>query len=146
MQTLGKINIVPFLLLFFFFLENIKNTRVDFSSTIWIDYEFPDDSTIKITMSAKALGYISIGFGRSMTSCDMVTGRMVSGVAKVVDMWSIDHRTPSEDSKNDILSYSGSRTVDTSSFTFTRKLKTGDSQDVEIIPGQSQTMVWAYGT
>ena len=113
----------------------------------WIEYYFPDDSTINITMSAKCLGYVSIGFGKNMNNVDMITGSMmISGVPKVVDQWSVSHDTPVEDKQGDILNFSGSRQGEISTFWFTRKLNTGDaSQDFLIVPNKQTNIIWAYG-
>jgi hypothetical protein len=112
----------------------------------WIEYYFPDDLTINITMSARCLGYVSMGFGFTMTNVDMITGSMISGNPKVVDQWSVSHDTPVDDNQGDIINFSGSRKGEISSFWFTRKLNTGDnSQDFLIVPNRQTSIIWAYG-
>jgi hypothetical protein len=115
-------------------------------NVFWIEYYFPDDSTINITMSAKCLGYVSIGFGINMYNVDMITGSVITGKPKVVDQWSVSHDTPVDDIQGNILNFSGSRQGEISSFWFTRKLNTGDSsQDFLIVPNKQTSIIWAYG-
>ena len=125
---------------------NTATTRIDLTSNFWLDYEFPDDSNIKITMNSKSQGYVAIGFGSRMANSDMIMGQMVGGQAKVLDMYcNGGHDTPVEDTQNDIKNPSGSRTSSTTSFTFTRSLITGDSKDSNIVPNQARSIIWVFG-
>jgi hypothetical protein len=144
-----KMTLISLILLLISLSEVIQcaPTKVELSAnTFWLEYEYPDENSIKISMICKCQGYVAIGFGSSMTNTDMVLGQMISGAAKLTDLWSTGHTKPVEDSQNDLTNTSGSRSGDTSTFTFTRKLKTGDSKDADIVPNQRSNIIYAYGT
>ena len=144
------LNVEKKLIFFYFFLgvqTGSGSMKVEVAKNeFWIEYSFPDDVTINITMSARCLGYVSMGFGLSMTNVDMITGSITSGKPNVVDQWSVSHDTPVEDNQGNIINFSGGRQGGISSFWFTRKLNTGDSsQDFIIVPNKQTSIIWAYG-
>ena len=110
-----------FLILIFILNEfSSGSSKVELSSYFWLDYDFPDDDRIRITMTSKSIGYLAIGFGPKMANSDMIMGRMVNDVATVVDLWcDKEHELPVEDSSNDVMDLSGSRITTLTSFTFT---------------------------
>ena len=128
-------------------MQGELSTKIELvKDTFWLEYFFIDDETLNITISAKTIGYLAIGFGSSMTNTDMIIGRMVADQPIILDMWSTGHVTPKEDSESNILSFSGSRSEGFSTFWFSRKLNTGDlSQDFVIIPNKPLGLIYSLG-
>lgn len=70
--------------------------------------------------------YFSIGFGPTMTNCDMVIWQANGKDSRVQDLWSVGRDTPRIDTRQDYVS---SFTFNEThvSFVSDRKLNTGDS-------------------
>eukprot|EP00347_Sterkiella_histriomuscorum_P007376 403349177 len=87
--------------------------------------------------------YFSIGFGKTMTNCDMVLWQAQQASSKVQDMYSRGRYQPDIDSKNNYVTnftYNNTHTV----FTSDRLLSTGDSLDYIIPYNNSMIMNFAY--
>lgn len=75
--------------------------------------------------------YFGIGYGKTMTSTDMVAWQADKDLSKQLDMYSYGRYTPNTDSKNDYVTtftYNTTHTI----FTSDRLLDTGDGQDFVI--------------
>jgi hypothetical protein len=74
--------------------------------------------------------WFSIGFGPSMTDCDMITWFAENKTGSTKDYWSDSHATPEEDSVNNLVNMIApvyNSATDKITFITKRALDTGDS-------------------
>ncbi|PRP83649.1 glucooligosaccharide oxidase [Planoprotostelium fungivorum] len=111
---------------------------------------------IHLKMSAPTQGWIAIGWNdkAGMAGADMVVGWVSSGKKRqsttvIMDSYASANAQPDIDTnvggKNDILLTSSTQDASTTTITFRRKLKTGDSKDHDI-PEGNVYLLYAYGS
>jgi len=94
--------------------------------------------------------WFSIGFGSSMTDCDMIAWRVTRGKGKVEDYWcsGSHHPVPSLDKQQDTRLDGDpffDRATKRMTFVTRRKLDTGDlSQDFVVPLDKAIPMIYAY--
>ena len=112
-----------------------------------------DSSTIYIQMQAPGSVWVGIGLDPSdagMSDCDMIIGWVDSSTNKVYldDYYSGGYAQPANDVSQggtmDLLGATGSIVAGVPTFTFTRKLNTGDSKD-KVFKNAIQKLSFAWG-
>jgi hypothetical protein len=91
----------------------------------------PTPDTIRFQVVVPNGQYFSIGFGKTMTNCDMVIWEANGMNSKALDLWSTGRSVPMTDPSQDYTTtfdYNGTHVT----FTSTRKLNTGDRYDYVI--------------
>lgn len=104
----------------------------------------PSTTSITFKIEAPSTGWVGFGFGTGMTNTDMFVITASGGAGTITDRFSTGHTTPGLDSVNDYTMTtvtSGS----TNTYTVTRNLNTGDSNDYIIKDGETK-MIYSYGT
>ena len=126
----------------------VSSNTINLNSSPEIDliYSFPSSDTIELTLQFYTQGYISIGFGSSMADSQIYLAYKNSTNDFIVESTHASgHKVPTADSNQNVVFISGSRDSSKTIVTFQRKLNTGDSNDVAIVPGSSIPLIWAYG-
>ena len=101
--------------------------RGKYDFNIWMK----DNNNIRMNVTVPNNHYFSVGFGKTMTNCDMVLWQANGLQSKTVDLWSKGRFTPDTDSQQDYNStftYNGTHVI----FISDRKMNTGDSLDFVI--------------
>jgi hypothetical protein len=94
--------------------------------------------SIEITMTAKAAGYVGVGWAAAGSmphiNADMIVGWVddASGVPTLLDTYSTQEGQPATDAHDDVTLVNGTQIAGTTSITFTRLLVTGDAMDIGI--------------
>lgn len=74
----------------------------------------------------------------------MYVGWVSGGSATVLDTWSTSKAQPSADGTNNVENIVGTESGSVTTISFSRKLVTGDSKDLDI-KDQDVYLQWAYG-
>jgi len=99
--------------------------KYDFS--IWMT----DNATIRMNVTVPNNHYFSVGFGKTMTNCDMVIWQANGLQSRAVDLYSKGRFTPDTDTKQDYNTtseYNGTHVI----FVSDRKMNTLDPFDFVI--------------
>ena len=89
------------------------------------------NTTVRFIVAVPKNHYVAIGYGVTMTNCDMVAWQANGASSTVLDLYSLNHQTPATDSVNNYVTnftYNSSYTL----FVSDRLLDTGDSKDFVI--------------
>ena len=137
-----------FLLISLFFSLISSQTTISLSSSPKIDliYTFPSPDTISLTLQFSTQGYISIGFGTTMSSSQIYLAyKSTTNDFIVESTHASGHMVPTPDPVQNLQVVSATRDSQKTVVTFTRKLDTGNSQDVKLSVGVPIDLIWAYG-
>lgn len=99
----------------------------------------PTATTVRFRVVVPVNNWFAVGFGKTMSSCDMVIWESNGKNSACYDLWSYGETTPEIDQQQDYtttFTYNKTHTV----FTSDRKLNTGDVYDF-IIPTVSE-VIW----
>jgi len=106
---------------------------------------------ISFELDVATTGWIAIGFSNDgyMANSDMIMGYIdQKGIPIVEDRWAVGRSLPELDTNlggtNDLTNISGYLISGRTNIKFTRKLKTGDKYDYEIIQGKSYKILLAF--
>lgn len=140
---MNKLYLLP---LFFCLLSSQTPISLNSSPEIDLIYSFPSPDTISLTLQFYTQGYISIGFGTTMTNSQIYLAYQSStGDFIVQSTHASGHVVPTPDPVQNLQVVSASRDSEKTVVTFNRKLDTGNSQDVTLSVGVPTDLIWAYG-
>ena len=88
------LSFVSFLLI----LEKANALTATFKDGSYLNTYALNTTHARFNVIVKSNQYFSLGFGKTMTNCDMVVWQANGANSKVVDLWSTGHPTPSTDS------------------------------------------------
>lgn len=111
---------------------------------ITLTVSMPSTTSIVFKIEAPSTGWVGFGFGTSMTNTDMFVITASGSTGTITDRFSTGRSAPGLDTTNDYTMTtvtSGS----TNTYTVTRNLNTGDSNDYIIRDGDTN-MIYSYGT
>lgn len=125
--------------------EPAKKIVLSEEPLVKILYSFPSDTRIRFSLIFKSEGYISFGFGGGMYDSDILICYFQDGIPQIKDTHSKGYTSPPEDASQDWTLISGKRKNGLTIFVVERDLKTGDSDDKDILVNAPQSVVWALG-
>ncbi|APV44930.1 hypothetical protein Dform_01609 [Dehalogenimonas formicexedens] len=119
-----------------------------YSNSITIAYTVQGD-TIKIGLKARTAGWVAIALGTAHGDSDVIIGWVADGQVTIDDtnhaskagLHQLDINTGGT---NDVTTVGGSEINGITTLEFTRKLVTGDTQDLPFVKGNN-TITWAIG-
>ncbi|KAK3754510.1 hypothetical protein QZH41_019350, partial [Actinostola sp. cb2023] len=111
-----------------------------------------DSSSSEVTfkVTVKGTGWIGLGISDTnsgMKAMDVVIANVSAGNGQVEDYYSTattKPTKPTKDSQQDYTLINATQTNGKTVVVFKRKLKTGDEKDIEIVPGKSYYIAWAF--
>ncbi len=107
--------------------------------------------TIDFEMTAATTGWVSIGFNptRVMKDADFIFGFVKDGEVVISDQFgtgAFSHASDEElGGEDNIISFSGSESDGKTSLNFTIPVNSGDEYDSVLTPGQTHTVLYAFG-
>jgi hypothetical protein len=106
---------------------------------------------IEIEVSGPTTGWIAVGFkpSRAMKDANIFIGYVASGEAVMADQFGVsmtDHREDEQlGGSSHVRNVSGSESDGTTTIRFTVPLDSGDEYDQPLAPGETVTVILAYG-
>ena len=138
-----KLYLIP---LFLALISCQTTISLNTSPEIDLIYSFPSADTIQLTLQFYTQGYIAIGFGTTMANSQIYLAYKTSSGFLVQSTHAAGHTAPTPDPVQNLHVVAADRDSQKTVVTFTRKLNTGNSQDVAINTGVATDLVWAYGS
>jgi len=110
-----------------------------------------NNTAVVMEMSAKAEGYLAIGFGFAMPKSDMIIGWVDNnGNVQLRDRFAVEHTEPAEDTDlggtNDVQVVCGMRNNGVTTIRFKRLLNTSDPYDMVLPPKGPIDVIYAFKT
>ena len=140
-------NFILLLLLLPAFFSKPEKKKIVLSeeNSIKLAYYFPSQTRIRLFLSFKSDGYIAFGLGAGMSDSDILICNFKDEIPQIKDSYSTRYKAPFEDNLQDWTLISGRRKNGVTKFVVERELKTGDSQDKDILVNTPQSVIWAIG-
>lgn len=127
--------------------NNVHSTVI---SNVRFKWEIKGD-TLDASISAPTKGWVAIGFGatNAMKDANIIIGYVKNGQTTISDDFGVSSTTHKPDTQlggtNDIIEYSGTETSDSTTLNFKIPLASSDSYDTNILTGQDNKVIVAYG-
>jgi len=126
---------------------NSVTLKSGFSLKYQIIKKDADDDSVRFWLTSNKPGYVSLGFGNSMTNLDLFAGMFNAGKATAKDYKANGNVTPIEDATNDVtvVETESKRGDSSTTICVDRKLNTGDSNDKVLTIGTAFDISYAWG-